>query len=219
MKRIALALAALLGLTFLARADFSGPSVQPLTCSTHQWINVISAGLIPACTQPAAADLSNGTTGSGGGVVLATAPTISGLLWTGDTTSGTSAPAGNVGQVISATALTGAIVNNTVTNLASASITAGHWECFSSIYTHPAGTTTTAVSFVGINTNSTPTLTASFPTTGTVTATSAGTATGFTTGPQIYNFTSPTTVFVVGYVVYAVSTLTIDSQLTCKRIW
>lgn len=219
MKRIALALAALLGLTFLARADFSGPSVQPLTCSTHQWINVISAGLIPACTQPAAADLSNGTTGSGGGVVLATAPTIAGLLWTGDITSGTSAPAGNVGQIITASATTGAISNNAATNTVSVSLTAGHWECFNAAYTHPAGTTTTTAMFVGVNTNVTATIPTSFPTTGAVISTSAGTSTAFASGPQLYNFTGTTTVFGVVYVAYAVSTLTVDTQLTCKRIW
>jgi hypothetical protein len=42
-----------------ARADTFFPPVKAITCSTHQWINVISAGLVPSCAQPASTDLSD----------------------------------------------------------------------------------------------------------------------------------------------------------------
>jgi hypothetical protein len=45
-----------------AYGEFSGPSVQPLTCTTHQWINVISASLVPSCAQPSFADISGTAT-------------------------------------------------------------------------------------------------------------------------------------------------------------
>lgn len=78
------------GLTF---ADLLGtilPSSLPLPTSTtiggvksfaavsHQWINSITTAGQPVASQPAAADLSNGVTGSGA-VVLGTAPTITGM--------------------------------------------------------------------------------------------------------------------------------------------
>lgn len=49
--------------------------VQAVAPVTHQWINSISTGGVPALSQPAAADLSNGVTGSGA-VVLATSPSL-----------------------------------------------------------------------------------------------------------------------------------------------
>jgi hypothetical protein len=39
------------------------------------------------------------------------------------------------------------------------------------------------------------------------------------TGPVYYNITSATTVYIVGFVGYAVSTLTINGGLQCLRTW
>lgn len=50
--------------------------VEAVNAIAHEWIASIDTSGVPHLTQPAAADLSNGTTGSGG-VVLATGPTIS----------------------------------------------------------------------------------------------------------------------------------------------
>lgn len=50
--------------------------VEAVNAIAHEWIASIDTSGVPHLTQPAAADLSNGTTGSGGGVVLATSPTI-----------------------------------------------------------------------------------------------------------------------------------------------
>jgi hypothetical protein len=49
--------------------------VESFAPVSHQWINSISTSGVPAGSQPAAADLSNGTTGSGA-VVLATSPAL-----------------------------------------------------------------------------------------------------------------------------------------------
>jgi hypothetical protein len=49
--------------------------VQSFAAVSHQWINSISTAGVPAASQPAAADLSNATTGSGS-IVLATTPTL-----------------------------------------------------------------------------------------------------------------------------------------------
>lgn len=51
--------------------------VQSIAATTHNFLTSISTSGVPAKTQPAASDLSDGTTGSGGAVVLATGPTLS----------------------------------------------------------------------------------------------------------------------------------------------
>jgi len=75
MKRIGLALFAVALSVVAASAGYRTPSVQPTTCTAHQWINVISAGLVPSCAQPAAADIS-GLSGA------ATATYVSAGSWT-----------------------------------------------------------------------------------------------------------------------------------------
>lgn len=47
-------------------------------CAVHQWMSSIGIGGSPACTQPAAADLSNGVTGSGA-VVLQSGSVLTGV--------------------------------------------------------------------------------------------------------------------------------------------
>src|SRR5262249_47462974 len=49
--------------------------IQSFAAQANKWINSISTSGIPSASQPAASDLSNGTTGSGN-VVLATSPTL-----------------------------------------------------------------------------------------------------------------------------------------------
>jgi hypothetical protein len=58
MRRLLLALGILVAVGAGSYAEFSGPGVAPIACSAHQWINVISAGMVPSCTQPAASDIS-----------------------------------------------------------------------------------------------------------------------------------------------------------------
>lgn len=71
-----LALAAAVCCGFFASANAQTyPGI--FTCSAHQWMSSVAIGGVPVCSQPAAADLSNGTAGSGA-VVLQSAPTITG---------------------------------------------------------------------------------------------------------------------------------------------
>jgi hypothetical protein len=71
------------GATFrsLVGADLPNPSastlggVQSLASVASKWISTISTSGVPSATQPAASDLSNGTTGSGA-AVLGTSPAI-----------------------------------------------------------------------------------------------------------------------------------------------
>jgi hypothetical protein len=53
--------------------------IESIAAVSHQWINSISTSGVPTLTQPAASDLSNGTTGSGS-VVLAASPSITGTV-------------------------------------------------------------------------------------------------------------------------------------------
>jgi hypothetical protein len=64
--------------------DINGAS--SFVCPTHQWLAAIATLSSYTCSQPSAADLSNGTTGSGA-AVLATSPTISNPTFTGSVTS------------------------------------------------------------------------------------------------------------------------------------
>jgi hypothetical protein len=65
----------------LVGADLPNPSastlggIESFTATANQWINAISTSGVPSGSQPAASNLSNGTTGSGA-VVLATSPTL-----------------------------------------------------------------------------------------------------------------------------------------------
>lgn len=58
-----------------------------LSCAAHTWVSAIPTLSSITCTQPAAADLSNGTTGSGA-VVLTTSPTLAGTITNSGTITG-----------------------------------------------------------------------------------------------------------------------------------
>ena len=94
----------------LPAAQLPNPSASTLggirsyASVSHQWINAISTSGVPSSTQPAASDLSNGTTGSGGGVVLATSPSIASATMTGTTTfPGTSSIDGSGNEILGGT--------------------------------------------------------------------------------------------------------------------
>jgi hypothetical protein len=53
--------------------------VESQTCAAHSWMSSLSTSGVFSCTQPSAADLSNGTTGSGA-VALAGSPTFTGTI-------------------------------------------------------------------------------------------------------------------------------------------
>jgi hypothetical protein len=59
-----------------------------LSCAAHQWVAALPTLSSITCTQPSSADLSDGVTGSGGAVVLATGPTIASPTITSPTVTG-----------------------------------------------------------------------------------------------------------------------------------
>jgi hypothetical protein len=80
-----------------------GTTVVKDTGATHNFLTAISAAGVISKAQPAAADLSDGTTGSGGAVVLATGPTLSNPV------VGTQSPGDNTTKAASTAFVTAAI--------------------------------------------------------------------------------------------------------------
>lgn len=71
--------------------------IESIVAASHKWINTISTSGVPNLTQPAAADLSDGTTGTGS-VVMSASPTLTGTIGAAsETLSGTLGVTGNVG--------------------------------------------------------------------------------------------------------------------------
>ena len=142
---------------------------------------------------------------------LAFSPTTGGIV---GTTAADSASAGRVGEVLTSTVTAQAITSNTFTNVTSISLTAGDWDVYGNVFTNPAGTTTQAQVACGLNTTSA-TLPAQYST---VSAYAAGISGGINAPFARINVSSTTTVYLVGIVVYAVSTLTISGTITARRV-
>lgn len=136
--------------------------------------------------------------------------------------SGTSAityPVVAPSSVISSTVATQAITSGSTINVTSLSVPAGNWACTGSTFTNPAGSTTQSFAATALNTSST-----TFPVTapGEVTqiaGTTAGVGIGLNVGPVYYTFSGTTTLYLVGQVNYAVSTLTINGDIHCQRVF
>jgi hypothetical protein len=172
----------------------------------------ISTGVSGLGTGVATA-LASALNGSGA-VVGASSPTLTTPILTG-VTSGSAAASGNVGQIITSSVSTVAIASTTITNVTSISVTAGQWLITGGINTNPAGTTTTSQIGCGITTSS-GTLTA--PDQVVVCGTLAGATTGLNANTLYLNVSGTTTVYLVGYIVYAVSTLTTNGNITALRV-
>jgi hypothetical protein len=135
--------------------------------------------------------------------------------------NGTNAAAGNVGEHIGQTVLSaGAITmaNGTGADIATAALTAGDWTCNGSIATSPAGTTTQSDFIASIST------TANTPSTQPIgyvrypVAVSAGNSFEASVGPVRANITSTTTYHLVGYSIFAVSTMKMYGFIDCVRM-
>jgi hypothetical protein len=99
--------------------------VESYAAVSHQWLTSISTAGAPASSQPAAADLNNGVTGSGA-VVLATAPAIAAPAVTGGTEDVEVLRAGDSGGMLASANV--AVTNSTVTTaaIASPTLVSGH---------------------------------------------------------------------------------------------
>jgi hypothetical protein len=130
------------------------------------------------------------------------------------TTTNDSAAAGSVGETINSTVSGVAITSGVQTNVTSISLTAGDWYVAGGVTTTPAGTTTTQYCGCGINTTSA-TLPAEYELLGPSFA--AAYISGSVAIPKRISISGTTTVYLVGYVGYSVSTLTIKGNLTAWR--
>jgi hypothetical protein len=137
----------------------------------------------------------------------------------GDVTAGIP-NAGNVGESLSNVALAQAITTSTPTNIAQRVIPAGHWSCYGYLTTNPAGTTTISKAQATVTTASA-TDGAGMATNRLAFNAASTTGIGMTlpVGPTRFDFVSPTSLYLVGDVAYAVSTLTADAGVFCDRVW
>ncbi len=128
------------------------------------------------------------------------------------TNTNDSAAAGDVGELIESTVLAGSAVSLTSTvaaNVTSISLTAGHWLVFGNVWLSPAGTTTVSQKAGAINTTSATLPTA--PGAGAYNFTSglasnAGLFNSESVGPRSLLLAATTTVYLIAYATFAVST-------------
>lgn len=171
-------------------------------------------------SQAAAADLSNGVTGSGF-VVLATSPTITTPSITG-VTSGTNATVGAVGEYVSATVAIGsavALTSNTAANITSISLTAGDWDVEANVaFTNGAGaTSTTQAGWVSSTSASNP----GAGTPGmveTVQSIGAGFNYALPTGVQRFNLAATTTIYMSAINIFSGGTVSGFGTIRARRV-
>lgn len=127
-----------------------------------------------------------------------------------------SATAGYVGEIITSGYVTGvAITSNTQTNITSISLTAGDWDIYGSFGGVPAATTTQSRLFGSISSTS---ATITTPSSDFQVAIAANNP-WYTTVPTIrISISATTTIYLVGLIVYAVSTLTASGVISGRRV-
>lgn len=139
-------------------------------------------------------------------------PTTGGIV---GTTAADAAGAGKVGEVITSAVTAQAISNSTLTNVTSISLTAGDWEVYGQIVTVPnSGTTQTNVQCC---INATSATRDSLSMGAISTSLTASNSCGVQASPIRVNVSGTTTYYLVAYVAYASSTLTIGGSITARR--
>lgn len=130
------------------------------------------------------------------------------------TSTNSSAIAGSVGEYISNSATITTITANTQTNLTSISLTAGDWDVSGSYTTAPAAGTTTNYSQGGISTTS-----AALPANNTFGgARIATTSSGYPVPTTRISISATTTVYLVGLVQFATSTMNMTGYISARRV-
>ena len=124
------------------------------------------------------------------------------------------APSSVVNNLVNGLVLT----SGTPANVTSVALSAGNWACTGTTYTHPAGTTTQSFNATALSTVS-----ASFPQTvsevSASSSTPAGVGVGQSVGPIYYTFASATTLYIVTQANFATSTLNVDGDIHCQRVF
>ena len=132
------------------------------------------------------------------------------------TTTNNNANAGSVGEYVTATGTAVSLTNNTSTNVASISLTAGDWDVWGSIEFDSAGSTTISQTVAGVNTASGVLPAAPFKAINSYSAT-AGSIIAGPVPQQRLSLASTTTVYLVGFCLFAVSTLTATGIIQARR--
>lgn len=160
------------------------------------------------------------------GTVIAAAVTFSGLITPSSTVGikGTatndSAQAGSIGEYVTSTATAVNITtSNVAQNITSISLTAGDWDVWGNIEYDSAATTTTTGVVSSINTTSA--TNAASPLRGIYASTggilSGGGNTSQPAPMQRLSLSTTTTVFLVGYALFAVSTMSATGIISARR--
>lgn len=144
-----------------------------------------------------------------------TTPVINGV------TNGSSAAAGVVGELLTASSGLAALTASTDTNATSISLTAGDWDVRGSILYTPAATTSVTRMFGGINTTSATLPTTTPQTNRTDVATAANVMVqpySVYVGPCRISVASTTTIYLVARATFTVSTMQISGYIEARRV-
>lgn len=216
----------------LSGGAINGTTVGATTPSTGSFTTLASSGLANLSSlSTSSATISGGTINSTS--VGATTPstgkfttlqatglvTLANTIGIAGTATNDSAQAGSWGEYAS-NALTGtSMTSGTAVNVGTLSLTAGDWDVMGTFTTVPAGTTTTSLVAAGISTttNTLPTANTGAETIYYVSA-PAGGGMAIATPTVRISLTTTTTVFLVGFVQFAVSTMTGNAFMRARRV-
>ena len=137
------------------------------------------------------------------------------------TATNDNATAGNVGEFVSASALTVALTSATATNITSITLTAGDWDVSGLFQTNPAGSTTTSLIASGVSSTSATfqTIGAGFANVETANSAKAAGVSETVIAPRTrFSLSATTTVYLVANVTFAVSTLTGSGFISARRV-
>jgi hypothetical protein len=208
--------------TFNGEIVYSGSGGAVSSWNTRSGAVVMTTADVTAAGGATAAQLAAYLPLAGGTLTGALTPAqVAGIV---GTTAANNAAAGAVGEYMSSGVLQGAAValtNGANANIASLALTAGDWDVSGSVDYYPAATTTTSGLYAAINTVSAtlPTAGASAGLVGIYPAPpGAGTAQYIPVGPVRVSIAAPTTVYLIGVAIFAVSTCNAGGFLMARRV-
>ncbi len=130
------------------------------------------------------------------------------------TTTNDNAASGSVGEFNSNTSVSTSISNNTITNITNFNLDAGDWDVWGEIQFNAAGSTVTTVTACGVSSVS-----ATFGSflTQLGSTTNAGQGTRMFATTTRFSLASPTTIYLIGYASFSVSTMTTIGTIFARR--
>jgi len=201
-----------------AGANTNITSLIGLTTPLGTWAGGLGANNSSANGVPVFASGSatvTATTGTGS-PVLATSPTITTPNIQG-VTNGAVAVAGQVGQLLTATASAVSISNSTFTNCISLGLTAGDWNVWGNVHLNPGASTALTLGLGGLSTTS-----ATLPASPNYSQWAYAGTTNFGQSValpmQIFNVSGSTTVYAVVEAGFASGSANMDCALTARRV-